>query len=145
MASISRKKATSLIVLALALLVLLAVSLAVFLGQGERLQPAMPPQADAGQADDHAAADWIELRNESGEALDLSGYRLSDYEWIIPDGTVIGPGEVVTLKGASIAWIELRNESGETLDLSGYRLPDCEWTIPDGTVIGPGEGITFQG
>ncbi len=47
---------------------------------------------------DAGFSDWIELYNSSGEAVDLSGYGLSDRltrgrKWQFPQGTVISPGE----------------------------------------------------
>lgn len=44
-----------------------------------------------------ASADWIELKNASDSAIDLSGWGLSNNasrprKWQFPDGTVIQPG-----------------------------------------------------
>ena len=46
--------------------------------------------------------DWIELHNGSAQAVDLSGYGLSDdsarpRRWQIPEGTVIQPGEYMII------------------------------------------------
>ncbi len=42
--------------------------------------------------------DWVEIYNSSNQAVDLSGYGLSDNigrarEWQFPQGTTINPGE----------------------------------------------------
>ena len=47
---------------------------------------------------DGETSDWIELRNPSTEALDISGYYLTDdkadlRQWQVPDETVLAPGE----------------------------------------------------
>ncbi len=46
--------------------------------------------------------DWIEIYNSSDVSTDLSGYGISDnaskpYRFTFPDGTVIGPGEYITV------------------------------------------------
>ena len=97
MTKYSRKKAIGLTILAAALLIALALSLAVFLQQRNRSLP----QADAAGA---AVNDRIEIHNTGSEAVDLSGYGLSDdltsaAKWTFPDGTVIEPGEQITIPG----------------------------------------------
>lgn len=45
--------------------------------------------------------DWVELHNPSSEAVDISGFRLSDNigvdKYIFPQGTVLLPGQYVTV------------------------------------------------
>ncbi len=50
--------------------------------------------------------DWIELYNSGDEALDISGYGISDnlkklHKYVVPDGTVIEAGEYLVLYAAS--------------------------------------------
>ncbi len=52
---------------------------------------------------DAAYVDWIELYNASAEAVDLSGYGLSDNigrarKWQFPEGTVIQPGAYLLVR-----------------------------------------------
>lgn len=56
---------------------------------------------DTGATDEQGEhEDWIELYNNTGQSVDLSGYYLSDDSeeplgWPIPNGTVLGAGEVL--------------------------------------------------
>ncbi len=50
--------------------------------------------------------DWIELYNAGTEAMDLSGYGVSDnmrnlHKYVVPDGTVLGAGEYLVLYAMS--------------------------------------------
>ena len=50
--------------------------------------------------------DWIELYNSGDEALDISGFGISDnlkklHKYVVPDGTIIGAGEYLVLYAAS--------------------------------------------
>lgn len=52
-------------------------------------------------AQEHDARDWIELKNSSGEPLNLEGWSVSDSfseqgRWLLPNRT-LAPGELVTL------------------------------------------------
>lgn len=54
------------------------------------------------QQADGSFPDWIELYNGGGQALDLTGYALSNNpknpaKWVFPDGTTIQPGEYLTV------------------------------------------------
>ena len=142
MTKYSRKKAIGLTILAAALLMALALSLAVLLQQRNRSLP----QADAAGA---AVNDRIEIHNTGSEAVDLSGYGLTEGGCTLPEGTVIEMGEVLTIHAANDR-IEIHNTGSEAADLSGYGLSDdlasaAKWTFPDGTVIEPGEQLTIQG
>ncbi len=71
----------------------------------------------AGLAD--ADAEWIELRNTTPDRLDLSGWVLGsmgDAGFTIPEGTMVGPGEVITIAG-----------SGDPL-VNGGLVPDLVWS-----------------
>lgn len=55
--------------------------------------------------------DWIELYNKGDEAVDLSGWYLTDNEWnlqkwMIPDGTILGPDSYL------IIWADDQTEQG---------------------------------
>lgn len=92
-------------------------------------------------ANKSGGGDWVELYNDSGAAVDLSGYGLSDdpsqpRKWQFPSGSTIAPGQylVVSLTGADksnvqksayAANFKLSYAKGETLTLS----------MPDGTII----------
>ena len=84
--------------------------------------------------------DWVEIYNSGSEAIDLSGWGLSDNinwprKWRFPQGTTIWPGEYrlisldgqdkVDAQGGLHASIKLTRTGGETLTLSdatGYVL-----------------------
>ncbi len=56
--------------------------------------------------DELGTPDWIELYNSGDEALDISGYGISDnlkklHKYVVPDGTVIGAGEYLVLYATS--------------------------------------------
>ena len=106
--------------------------------------------------DTGAISDWIELWNAGEEAADLSGFSLTD-DWtqkdrfLIPDGTVLGPGEWLVFwadglpdlgathlpfrlskKGDSVG---IFSPDLQTVDWVGYddQGDDMAWArIPDG-------------
>ena len=89
---------------------------------------AMPEDADA--------PDWIELCNGGGEAVDLTGWGLSDRlsrprKWQMPAGTVIGPGQRLTVycapEGAAGALCAPFSLNGD----GGYAVCLCR---PDGAL-----------
>ena len=90
-------------------------------------------------------ADWIELYNSSGQAVDLSGYGLSDRltrarKWQFPQGTIINPGEYKVIlcdgtrgstdTGVIRASIKLSRTACETLVLA-----DPEGRILDKVIL----------
>jgi hypothetical protein len=90
-----------------------------------------------------AASEWVELRNQNGVNVDLSGWRLSSgVEYRIPNGTVIpGNGYLVIaadpatsgLAGALGPWTGQLDNGGETL-----RLRDNNDRIMDEVAYGDG-------
>ncbi len=84
--------------------------------------------------------DWILLENRSQEVFDISGYGISDKEskplkWIIPEGTILNPGEKYTL------WCSGRDESGNGFGHTNFKLTqtkDGEFVVfsdPQGNII----------
>ena len=66
--------------------------------------------------------DWVELYNSSSEAVDLSGYGLSDNigrarKWQFPEGTVIMPGEY------KIVWCDGNAEANTAAE------PHASWAL----------------
>ena len=66
--------------------------------------------------------DWVELYNSSAEAVDLSGYGLSDNigrarKWQFPDGTLIMPGEY------KIVWCDGNTEANSAAE------PHASWAL----------------
>lgn len=86
--------------------------------------------------------DWIEIYNMSAETVELSGWGLSDsaaspQKWLFPEGTVIGPGEYMTVaadgnaqSGALVAGFKLRRYSdGVYLSYNGVVYDALEWGV----------------
>ena len=87
--------------------------------------------------------DWLEIANPTGEPLDLSGYGLTDglaadeAPWIIPNGTVVLPGNFLLIwcdededqgsfhasfkLSADGETVSLINPDGELVDKSSFR------------------------
>ncbi|MBR1685662.1 MAG: lamin tail domain-containing protein [Clostridia bacterium] len=72
---------------------------------------------------DSPYVDWIELYNAGSEAVDLSGYGLSDSikrprKWQFPQGCTIGPGEykLILCDGTQVA------SSPNTIQHTNYRI-----------------------
>ncbi|MCX5645394.1 MAG: lamin tail domain-containing protein [Phycisphaerae bacterium] len=112
--------------------------------------------------------DWIELKNVSGQTVDLSGMCLSDnprnpLKWQFPEGTLLGPGEYLLVwadeDGGDEPGLHANfklSSSGETIWLwdaaqNGFALLDCatfeDWAsdqpvgrYPDG--VGPMQILT---
>lgn len=104
--------------------------------------------------------DWVELYNAGTEAVDLSGWGLSDSlnwprKWQFPEDTVIWPGEykIIMLDGTNTAEggvlhtsFKLRRAGGETVTLSdstGYvldklYLPEIPTDYSYGRTLGTG-------
>ena len=66
--------------------------------------------------------DWVELYNSSAEAVDLSGYGLSDNigrarKWQFPEGTLIMPGEY------KIVWCDGNTEADSAVE------PHASWSL----------------
>ena len=66
--------------------------------------------------------DWVELYNSSAEAVDLSGYGLSDNigrarKWQFPEGTLIMPGEY------KIVWCDGNTEADTAVE------PHASWAL----------------
>ncbi len=58
--------------------------------------------------------DWIELYNAGSEAMDLSGYGVSDnlrdlHKYVLPEGTILGAGEYLVLYAANAGDEETAN------------------------------------
>ena len=80
--------------------------------------------------------DWIELANLSDDAIDLSGYIISDSEdgWTIPDGVELGAGEFLVL------WADEGDSGGAGEELhTNFKLSsDGEAVMlmdPDGEIV----------
>ena len=59
------------------------------------------------KATDGEYYDWIELHNQSGQAVDLSGYGLSDNpgnpaKWVFPDGITLESGEYLVVYASGL-------------------------------------------
>ena len=69
--------------------------------------------------------DWIEVENVSGEAVDLTGVRLSDKEgegrYAFPDGAVLAPGEFI------VVWCS--GEAAAGADHAPFRLTRAGETV----------------
>ena len=90
--------------------------------------------------EDENAVDWIELYNGCASAVDLSGFGLSDRlsrprRWQFPEGTVVGPGEYITVYCSGEGNIDAGSELLAPFSLSadgGYAV--C-LSGPDGVVL----------
>ncbi|NLF26515.1 MAG: hypothetical protein GX592_01350 [Clostridiales bacterium] len=99
---------------------------------GARLNEIMASPSDADY-------DWLEIANASGEAVDLSGWGLSDdasepRKWRFPENTVLEPGRFL---GVFLSGLEGRSASGVLH--AGFRLSQAggyplTLSRPDGTV-----------
>ena len=70
--------------------------------------------------------DWIELRNPSTEALDISGYYLTDdkadlRQWRVPDETVLAPGEHRIVFASGDDKVDGEGYLHASIDRSGIR------------------------
>ncbi|MEL7250421.1 MAG: CotH kinase family protein [Bacteroidota bacterium] len=98
---------------------------------------------DAGEYDD-----WVELYNKGIEAVDLTGYFMSDNEseitkWRFPDGTIIGPDEYL------IVWADEDEDQASDTELHAdfkisaggeeLLLVDAEMQIIDAIYFGEQE------
>ena len=97
--------------------------------------------------------DWIELYNAGSNAVDLSGFTLTDdvddpFQWSFPAGTVLGPGEFLLI------WAD-GNDVSETnalqsnfkLDRDGEQIAlfDTNATLLDWVVFGAQEEDFSEG
>ncbi len=95
-------------------------------------------------SEDFESGDWIELYNRSDKSINISGWYYSDsddnHKFILPEGTVIEPGEYLVLVENDSSFIsrfpDVKNYSGETgFGLSGsgefMKLVDNEGQIID--------------
>lgn len=84
-------------------------------------------------------ADWIELRNDAAQPVDLSGWYLTDQrsspmKWRVPDGTSI-PADgylVVFADGSPVAWTNSELHASFSLSKDGEYLALFG---PDGTTV----------
>ena len=85
---------------------------------------------------DELELDAIELRNTTGEAIDISGWFLSDsagdyLKYEVPTGTILAPGGYVVFDENAFNPTPLDPSPGD-FALSGSRGDDIWLTIPDG-------------
>lgn len=90
---------------------------------------------------DKQSYDWVEIVNQSGETIDLSGFGLSDNEsrprkWQFPEGATIAPGQylLVALAGGGDSDVASRQyRASFSLAATGGEV--LTLATPDGTVI----------
>lgn len=84
--------------------------------------------------------DWLEIYNATAQAVDISGWGLSDdadspRKWRFPEGTVIQPGDYLTMYLSGTGGVTSAGVLSASFRLAadgGYNLTLCD---PEGTVV----------
>lgn len=90
---------------------------------------------------DSLSNDWIELYNSSGQAIDLSGWGLSDNpsrprKWQIPDGVTIGAGQYLVIYASGSGKVKLdENKINTTYKISAKGWETVVLSTPDGAIV----------
>jgi hypothetical protein len=91
--------------------------------------------------------EWIELRHQEVELLDLSGWRLESSGRTRPlEYKLLPPGELFRVGGSlgSLRPVQLRNSGGtiRLVDPCGLEISRLDWGPVVGTKLAPGERLT---